>query len=131
MRLFRKMKPPLSVSNAVTLIGEGSVVEGELFAPADLRVEGEMKGKLRSEGEIVVGERGFVRSHLHARDIIIAGRVEGVVRAEGTVRVTSTGRLNGTVQACTLIIEPGAVFQGNSEVLQLPQEDAVLSCVMV
>jgi cytoskeletal protein CcmA (bactofilin family) len=131
MRLFRKMKPPLSVSSTVTLIGEGSVVEGELFAPADLRIEGEMKGKLRSDGEIVIGERGYVRSHLHARDIIIAGRVEGIVRAEGTVRITSTGSLHGTVQASTLVIEPGAVFQGNSEVLQQPQEDAVLTCVMV
>ncbi|WP_284642237.1 bactofilin family protein [Paenibacillus silviterrae] len=142
MAMFKKMKPPLAVSgSAVTLIGEGSVIEGDLYAPADLRVEGEIRGRLRSEGEVVVGERGYVRSDLHAAHVIIAGRVEGIVRAEGTVRITATGKLSGTILAGSLIIEQGAVFQGKSdmyggkEALPLQEakekEDAALSCVVV
>ncbi|NEN82409.1 polymer-forming cytoskeletal protein [Paenibacillus elgii] len=112
---------------SVSLIGEGSVLEGTFRSEADVRIEGEFQGVLQAAGEVAVGAKGIVRStDLRARDVVIAGRMDGRVEAEGTVRITPTGRLVGTVRAATLIIEPGAVFQGQSEMGQTPQEDASL-----
>lgn len=119
-----------AANGGLTLIGEGSVFSGQLEAGADIRIEGEVRGDIRSAGEVTIGQGGFVRSDLTARDIVIAGRMEGRVIAERSLRITATGRLAGTVQAATLIIEPGAVFQGSSEMIEaLPEPD--LSCVVV
>lgn len=113
--------------HSVSLIGEGSVLEGAFRSEADVRIEGEFQGVLQAAGEVTVGAKGIVRStDLRARDVVIAGRLDGRVEAEGIVRITPTGRLAGTVRAATLIIEPGAVFQGQSEMDQTPQEDASL-----
>lgn len=117
--------------DAVSLIGEGSRYHGELHSPSDIRVEGEFNGLLHAAGEVAIGERGSVHSSdLRARELVVAGRLEGSVQAEGCVRITPTGRVTGTVRAASLIIEPGAVFQGTS-VMSLPGEDAAPSCVMV
>lgn len=117
---------------SVSLIGEGTVLEGTFRSEADVRIEGEFQGMLQAAGEVAVGEKGIVRStDLRARDVVIAGTLDGRVEAEGIVRITPTGRLVGTVRAATLIIEPGAVFQGQSEMGQAPQEDASLMIAML
>ncbi|CAG7651057.1 hypothetical protein PAESOLCIP111_06236 [Paenibacillus solanacearum] len=118
-------------SGAVSLIGEGSLFDGTLHATSDLRIEGEFQGTLHSSGDVAVGEKGCVRAtEVHARNVIIAGRLEGCVQADGFVKITPTGRLTGTVRASSLIIEQGAIFQGQSE-MDEPQKDAVPDPVML
>ncbi|AEI45867.1 bactofilin family protein [Paenibacillus mucilaginosus] len=120
-------------ASGVTLIGEGCEFEGALRSEADLRIEGEFNGVLQASGEVAIGERGRVRTtDLRARDVVIAGRLEGRVEAEGRVRITSTGKLIGTVRAAVLMIEQGAVFQGQSEMMEeARQEDAPLAIAMI
>ncbi|CAG7653459.1 polymer-forming cytoskeletal protein [Paenibacillus allorhizosphaerae] len=116
---------------AVSLIGEGSLFDGTLHATSDLRIEGEFQGILHSSGDVAVGEKGCIRAtEIRAHNVIIAGRLEGRVQAEGFVRITSTGRLSGTVRANSLIIEQGAVFQGQSEMTE-PQTDAISDPIMI
>lgn len=117
--------------DAVSLIGEASQFHGDLHSPSDIRVEGEFHGLLHAAGEVAIGERGAVYStDLRARELVVAGRLEGCVEAEGCVRITPTGRVMGTVRSASLIIEPGAVFQGTS-VMFVPGEDAAPSTVMI
>ncbi|SDE30502.1 protein CcmA, bactofilin family [Paenibacillus sp. UNCCL117] len=113
--LRKKSKRQPRMGSAVTLIGEGCRVQGELMSEADLRIEGEFTGTIHAAGEVAVGERGVLRCReLQARDVVVAGRLEGSVQATGTVRLTSTGKLTGRLSAGTLVIEPGAVFEGQS-----------------
>ncbi|WP_281884537.1 polymer-forming cytoskeletal protein [Paenibacillus sp. YYML68] len=125
-------------SGTVTLIGEGSRMEGEMNSQADIRIEGEFVGSLYATGEVAVGEKGMVHcKELKARDVIIAGKLEGFVQADGFVRITSTGRLTGRIVAGTLMIEQGAIFEGQSlmtqpSALQLqPSETASESAAML
>jgi cytoskeletal protein CcmA (bactofilin family) len=113
-----------------TLIGEGTLLEGSCISEADIRIEGEVIGDLRTSGEVVIGEKGSVRSEIQAKDVTIAGRMEGTIKAAGIVRITPSGRLAGTVEASSLIIEKGAVFQGTSRMYD-GGEDRILSCVVV
>ena len=113
-----------------TLIGEGTLLEGSCVSQADIRIEGEVVGDLRTSGEVVIGEKGSVRSEIQARDVTIAGRMEGTVIASGIVRITPSGRLVGIVEASSLIIEKGAVFQGTSRMYD-GGEDRILSCAVV
>lgn len=125
-------KPLIQRRHAVTdtLFGEKTLFEGNCTSEADMRIEGEVNGDLRTTGEVVIGEKGFVRSNVTARDVIIAGRMEGIVKAEGIVRITATGRLTGTVQAGSLIIEKGALFQGTSQ-MSMTSDDRIIPCAMV
>ncbi|UUZ92182.1 polymer-forming cytoskeletal protein [Paenibacillus sp. P25] len=127
MPAWLNKKNAVKMRGTVSLIGEGSFFKGDMSSQADVRVEGEFHGVLHASGEVAIGERGRVRSSdLQAREVIVAGRMEGGVRAEGCVRITPTGRITGTIRAAALVIEPGAVFQGSSEMTG-PEEDAPAS----
>ncbi|MBP1153831.1 MULTISPECIES: polymer-forming cytoskeletal protein [unclassified Paenibacillus] len=134
IRLSRKGCVPSKSHGAVSLIGAGSVFEGVLRTEADLRIEGAFKGVLQTSGEVAIGEEGCVRStELRARDVIIAGHLEGRVQADGFVRITSTETLIGTVRAASLMIEQGAIFQGQSEMCESHplQEEVTIAIAML
>ncbi|NOU94606.1 polymer-forming cytoskeletal protein [Paenibacillus sp. LMG 31456] len=130
LRLSGKPKLQRRYAATDTLFGEKTLFEGNCTSEADMRIEGEVTGDLLTTGEVVIGEKGFVRSTVTARDVTIAGRMEGAVKADGIVRITATGRLIGTVQAGSLIIEKGALFQGTSQ-MAVTSDDRIFPCAMI
>ncbi|MED4604470.1 polymer-forming cytoskeletal protein, partial [Paenibacillus validus] len=123
--LFGKPSNRSRGNGAVTLISEGSRMEGVITSQADLRIEGEFIGTLHANGEVAIGEKGAVScKELRTQDLIVAGRLDGSVHAEGIVRITSTGKLTGRIAAGQLIVEKGAVFEGLSAMTGLEEAPA-------
>ncbi|MFD2670843.1 bactofilin family protein [Marinicrinis sediminis] len=121
-----KSKPASAVDPATTdtLIGEGSVFEGNITSKASIRVEGTMQGDIHCDGDVVIGENGNAHSNISARHVVIAGEVHGEIQASGMLTITSKGRLEGNVSAANLVIEQGARFTGTSsmrETAEAPQ----------
>ncbi|WP_246627595.1 bactofilin family protein [Paenibacillus solanacearum] len=118
--MFKK-KQTINPNGTDTLIGEGTVFEGKISSAAGVRIEGQLTGDVRSEGDVIVGEQAKVKSHIAARDIVIAGVVHGNVTAKGKLTITSKGQLFGNANAASLIIDEGGVFQGISKMEQAAQ----------
>ncbi|THF79868.1 bactofilin family protein [Cohnella fermenti] len=97
-----------------TLIGEGTVFNGKITSQASIRLEGEVRGDIECEGDVIIGERGSAHSDIVARNVILAGKVTGNVSAKGKLVLKTTGFLLGDLQAQELEVEPGGVFQGTS-----------------
>lgn len=98
-----------------TLIGEGSVFEGNIRSDAGVRIEGQITGDIDCEGDVTVGEKGVVHSNIHARNVIIAGTVHGNVHTKNKLSITSKGKLYGNMVATSLSIEEGSIFEGTSK----------------
>ncbi|MDH7577406.1 MAG: polymer-forming cytoskeletal protein [Bacillota bacterium] len=96
-----------------TLLGKNARFEGTIEAEGTLRVDGWFKGTLKANGDIIVGEGAKVEAELEGRHILIAGEVRGRVQAAGKLELTATGKLYGDLEAARLLVEEGAVFQGN------------------
>lgn len=95
-----------------TVIGSGSVVEGSLVLTHPIRVEGTLKGSLKTEGSLVVGEDGEVIGEvLEVGDATISGKVSGKLVVSGSVRLVAGGELHGTVVVPHLILEEGALLR--------------------
>lgn len=127
--MFSKKKAAGTNPNAMdTVIGEGSVFEGRIRSKAGVRIEGSINGDVESAGDVVVGEKGVVKSNITARNIIIAGSVVGNVTAKENLTILSSGQLNGNASATRLVINDGAVFNGTSrmETKQTPGKEAPL-----
>ncbi|QHT59301.1 polymer-forming cytoskeletal protein [Paenibacillus lycopersici] len=107
-------KDKISTSLTDTFIGEGTIVEGAIRSAGSVRVEGQLRGDIFCEGDVVLGESAFAISNITARNAFLAGQVTGNVRISGKLTITSTGKLYGDMDAATLEIEEGGVFQGNS-----------------
>ena len=101
-----------------SLIGRGITIEGELLDGDDLRIEGTVKGTIRSAGEVVVAPHGRVEATISARNIVIQGHVRGDVEAEQTVNVQTEGVLIGNCRARAIQIHEGARFEGRSDIIR-------------
>ncbi|HZG55667.1 polymer-forming cytoskeletal protein [Paenibacillus sp.] len=111
--MFKKGR--VDVGETDTLIGEGSVFEGNIKSQASLRIEGRMIGDIECGGDVTIGENGKAQSNIAARNVVVAGVVQGDITTRGTLTLTATGRLYGNLSAHSLVIAEGAVFQGASK----------------
>lgn len=97
-----------------TIIGNGTVT-GDLFTKGSLRVEGKIKGAIKAEGDLYVGANGVINAEVEARNVVIAGTVNGDVIAAEKLEILKTGKLNGNIKTKTIKIEAGASFVGVSK----------------
>ncbi|MCF8008687.1 MAG: polymer-forming cytoskeletal protein [Halanaerobiales bacterium] len=104
----------MSKEDINTIFGQQTIVDGKLTTKGSIRIEGEMKGTIIAEGDVFIGESGEVNSNIEARNIVIAGNVEGNVTAKEKLEILAAGRLEGNIKSKRLVIEEGAKFIGES-----------------
>lgn len=113
--MFRSNKTAKVDPNTTdTLIGEGSVFEGKIKSAAGVRVEGRIIGDIECEGDVTIGEKGVIQSNIIARNVIIAGTVNGNIQARSKLSIMAKGKLFGNMSAATISIEEGSIFEGTS-----------------
>lgn len=100
-----------------TILGNGTAIEGDLYTKGSLRVEGKVKGVIKAEGDLYVGESGVLHSQIEARKVIVAGTIHGNIVATEKIEILPSGSLNGNIQTKTVKIEEGASFSGESRPL--------------
>ncbi|MDQ8733030.1 polymer-forming cytoskeletal protein [Paenibacillus sp. LHD-38] len=100
---------------ADTLIGQGTLSEGKMICETSLRIEGEHRGDIECNADVIIGECGLARSNIMARDIIIAGKVFGDIITKGRLTITASGMLTGAVTAHSLIIHDGGSLNGSCQ----------------
>ncbi len=96
-----------------TVLGEGTVFEGTLTVPHDIRIDGKIKGKLETSEELTVGPSGLVEADVTAKSALVGGRIVGNVSVEDRVELQAKASLVGDIRARDLVINEGAVFHGN------------------
>lgn len=97
---------------AFSLVDRYSVVEGTLGTRRDLRIEGEMRGTLRCQGLLFIAEGADVDATVEAGSIAVAGQLRGNVTCHGRLQIMPTGRVLAAVTTETLVINEGAIYEG-------------------
>ncbi len=98
----------------VTIIGTGVVIEGKLASTGDVRIDGNVKGDIKAEGNVTVGESGGVDGQIHADIITLGGKVTGSVNAKDKLVLEAKASLKGDIVTKILVVEAGAKFDGKS-----------------
>lgn len=97
-----------------TLIGVGTEIEGSLKTQAGIRIEGQFRGTIECQGDVVVGENGTVQSSIAARNVTVAGKIIGDVTTRGKLTILASGSLQGNVASRVLVIEEGGRLNGTT-----------------
>ncbi len=95
------------------LLGRGSEFDGKLTFEGKVQIDGKFTGEITSAGTLIIGEGAKVKAEITVDTVIIHGDVVGNIRASGAVELMSTARLRGNLQTAGLVVERGAVFDGN------------------
>lgn len=94
-------------------IVEGSSVEGDLICESNLRIDGKVKGTVRTNSRLVIGENGVVEGAVSCKDGEIEGKVHGSIDASELIALKASARIEGDIETKKLAIEEGAVFTGS------------------
>jgi len=99
-----------------SVIDKETSIEGKVYSPGSIKIEGGATGEIISRKEVVIGQDGKVRANIKARNIIIDGNFVGNIILLGEARITFRGKLFGNLiqrNSC-LSIEPGGLFRGKN-----------------
>ena len=94
------------------IIGEGSVLKGNLNSSGNVRLEGKVIGDLSSSSKVACGETSVVDGNVIAENAEIAGKVTGKVTVSELLILKSTASIHGDISTSNLIIESGANING-------------------
>ncbi|MEA4910991.1 MAG: polymer-forming cytoskeletal protein [Oscillospiraceae bacterium] len=95
-----------------TIIGESTVFEGCVLSSATLRVDGTVKGEIKSKGSVIIGASGRIVGNVAAKELYIAGNIDGNIVVEERTEFAQGGYLHGDMTTKDLLVEQGAAFDG-------------------
>jgi cytoskeletal protein CcmA (bactofilin family) len=97
-------------------IGKSISLKGDLSGNEDLVVEGHVEGRIDlPSNQLTIGANGSVSAEVHAKTVVVVGKVTGNVTATERIEIQATGLVNGDVCAPRLVVAEGAVVNGSIE----------------
>jgi cytoskeletal protein CcmA (bactofilin family) len=106
--------------NLSGFVGSGTVVTGEANFKAMMRVDGHLSGRINSSsGTLIVGANGKVDANIEVAVAIVHGTVNGDIIATQRLELGRASKLNGNLQTASLMIEPGALFEGTCKMIKM------------
>jgi cytoskeletal protein CcmA (bactofilin family) len=94
-------------------IGKSVKIKGDLSGSEDLYVDGQVEGTINLLGNsLTVGPNGQLRADIHAKGIVIQGKVEGSIEALERAELTKSAIVVGDVATQRMVIEEGAYLKG-------------------
>ena len=100
-------------SARLNVISAGTMITGDVVCSGDLRIDGNIKGNVRSQAKVIVGKSGKIDGDINCKSIEIEGNVKANVTVTDLMSLKETANLMGNICAGKLAIEPGANFAGN------------------
>lgn len=111
-----------------TLIGEGTVIRGELQFSDGLRIDGEVIGNVIATGEgrniLVISDKARVEGTVCAGHVIVNGSVLGPVTSTELLELQPKASITGDVKYEALEMHQGAVIDGELRPLKGESLDA-------
>jgi cytoskeletal protein CcmA (bactofilin family) len=100
-------------SGQLTHLSSTTVIIGDISVENDIRVAGTIKGKIAANGHLIVEQSGLLEGEIKTTSATIAGRITGNIDCAERLILESKAQFSGDIKTKQLVIEDGAIFQGN------------------
>ena len=110
-------KQPKSVSeeqltNSNNNINNGTVIVGDIEAMGNLRIDGKVKGNIRTKNKLVLGPSAYIDGNVLAQNADVEGQVTGTVEVTELLVMKPSAKIDGDIITNKMQVDPGAVFNG-------------------
>lgn len=99
-----------------SLIGAGTLLVGDVTFSGGLRVDGEVRGNVRSaDGQpatLVLSEHARIEGEISVSHVVINGTVIGPVHSSDFLELQPRAKVTGDVEYATIEMHLGAIVQG-------------------
>jgi cytoskeletal protein CcmA (bactofilin family) len=104
----------MAENGEVTIVGAGARLEGNVVSAGNLRIDGQVKGQINADGDVVLAPQSQVEADIRSQNVSVAGRFKGNILVKGKAHLARGGRIDGNITSKTLVVEEGGIFHGQS-----------------
>ena len=119
-----RKQPPIR-----TLVGEGTVIEGEIRFTEGLRIDGRVLGNVIALGDernlLVIGDKASIAGKVKAGHVIVNGEIRGPVESTELLELQPKARIEGNVRYERLEMHQGAQVHGELRPLNAEDKPAL------
>lgn len=87
-------------------------ISGRIHFPDDARIDGQLRGEIRADALLVIGETAKLEATVSARVLLVYGNLQGDVLRSGSVELHPSSSVAGDIEATSLVVHEGARFDG-------------------
>ncbi|HNS72717.1 MAG TPA: polymer-forming cytoskeletal protein [bacterium] len=95
-----------------TILGKGTVVDGNIKVEHSLRIDGKVVGDVTSGDTLIVGAEGEIKGTVKVKNLVLGGKITGSVLSQGRTVLEARSELRGELKTGKLVIDEGAMFDG-------------------
>jgi cytoskeletal protein CcmA (bactofilin family) len=114
--MWKRNKNPPPQKRIDSLIGAGTIVDGDISFSGGLRIDGQVRGNVTAANgdpcTLVVSEHARVDGEIRVSHVVINGAINGPVTADDYLELQAGARIVGDVSYRQIEMRVGAVVQG-------------------
>ena len=109
--------------NEIVILRKTTSFTGVLKFKTTLRIQGNFKGTIIAEGDLIVDKDAVVEAdHITVGSLTIYGNISGTVHALNKVDMMSGAKVQGDVSAAKLRIADGVLFEGKCKMTSMEKD---------
>ena len=113
-----------------TFLARGFEFKGTLTFEGTVRIDGMVSGAIYSKGTVILGQHAVIDGDINAGTIVSSGTINGNVTATERVELKGGARITGDVEAPVIVMEAGALLDGQCRMTKDKPAEAPLDLVV-
>jgi cytoskeletal protein CcmA (bactofilin family) len=118
-----KQNKPSRPREFTTHINDGTEIDGKITFTGTVLLNGRVRGEITSTDTLVVGEKGVINATIRAGVVEVSGEVVGNITAADRIELHPSCRVYGDIEAPVVIIDEGALLEGQCRMTKLRPAD--------
>lgn len=106
--------PPEAVAKE-SLIAADLTIEGKIEGSGHVRIAGKFKGDVNVQGNLRIEEGARLNGGVKARQVVVAGELDGNIQSAEKVELLASSVLTGDVKAGSMTVAAGSKIRGHVE----------------
>lgn len=122
--IFEEPKvPETKYPEKLTVIGAGTIFEGNITSSDDIEINGTVRGDIASSADMKINGTGFYFGAANMANLNVDGRAEGDIDCSGHTVLTNTGYVKGNIVSSRLTTAEGAIIDAVMKLNTTPKAE--------
>ena len=133
-RVMAKIEKDRAENSRQMRSGDGSFIAAECHLEGDfkfsgpLTVAGSLKGRIKSDGMVIIETQGMIEGIIDAAIVIVHGKLNGSVLATDSMEIWTGSNVRGSVHARSIRVDEGSLLTADLTISEvLPEQRLDLS----